>query len=81
MTELISRAARVDLLTINILLASHRLSRRRIAEEAQVRRVIVTKVLRGHRDVSREKQLAVLQTIARLTGCDIGSLVMGRLAA
>ncbi len=71
----------VDTRYVNILLATHSIPRKRIAVEAGLRRPMVTKILRGYRNISREKQLAVLQTIARLTGCAVEELVMGRLAA
>jgi len=66
---------------VEMLLAAHRITRTRIARQAGVHLVTVSRVLRNRRCVSPEKQMAVLRAIATLTGRDPDALVLGRLAA
>ncbi len=80
-TQNIATHIRLNRDAVDILLAAHRISKRRIAETAGVGRYTVSKVLRNRRDVGPEKKMAVLKAIASLTGRDPEALVMGRLAA
>jgi transcriptional regulator with XRE-family HTH domain len=80
-TQSIANPIRLNISHIEMLLAARRISKRRIAESAQVGRYTVSKALRNRRDVSHTKKMAVLAAIARLTERDPNELVLGRLAA